>query len=505
VTKIARRLDELAVSLSGVALPGQSATVPAVQVSDVCVDSRRVSPGALFVCVPGTKVDGHRFAADALARGAVALVAERPVESGDAPLILVRSARRALAMLASAFYGHPSRRLRVVGVTGTNGKTTTTYLVRAVAEAAGEKAGVLGTLGYDFGSRHEPPATTTPEPTLLQKLFAEMVDGGVRVAAMEVSSHALAMDRVSGTRFAAAVFTNLTRDHLDFHGTEDAYREAKLALFRGVPEPPGDPSPPASAVVNLDDPSSSAFLAAASGPVLTYGRGAACDVRAEREEIAADGSSALVRHPKGRTEVGVRLPGPFNVTNALAAFAAGLSLGYEPDAIARGIAGVEAVPGRMQAVRCGQPFGVIVDYAHTPDALRTVLTSARRLSRGALVCVFGCGGDRDQGKRPEMGRIAVTLADRAVITSDNPRSEDPLAIIAAIQEGAREAGGTYETEPDRRAAIERAIAGAREGDVVLIAGKGHEDYQILGDRTIHFSDVEVAEEFLRGLGYGEAA
>lgn len=408
-------------------------------------------------------------------------------------------------MLASAFHGHPSRRLRVVGVTGTNGKTTTTFLVRSAAEAAGEKAGVIGTLGYFFGLRREPPATTTPEPTLLQGLLRAMADDGVHVAAMEVSSHALAMDRVTGTRFAAAVFTNLTRDHLDFHGTEEAYRDAKLKLFRGVPEAPGDPAPPVAAVINRDDPSAPAFIRASAGPVLTYGRGAASDVRAASETISTDSSTVVVRHPGGEQPLGVRLPGPFNVMNALGAFAAGLVLGYEPGAIARGIESVEAVPGRMHPVRLGQPFGVLVDYAHTPDALRTVLESARSLTRGKLYCVFGCGGDRDRGKRPEMGRIAVALADHAVITSDNPRGEDPLAIIAEIEEGAHAAGGGYEVEPDRRTAIGRALGRARPGDVVVIAGKGHEDYQILGDRAIRFSDLEAAEEALRALGYGGGA
>jgi len=499
-----RKLAELAASLADVAEPGSLAGLPERTITDVCVDSRRVVPGALFVCVPGTQVDGHRFAADALARGAVALVAERPVSAEGAPVILVRSARRALAMLASAFHGHPSRRLRVVGVTGTNGKTTTTFLVRGVAEAAGEKAGVLGTLGYSFGDRKEPPATTTPEPTLLQGLLAAMEAEGVRVAAMEVSSHALVMDRVAGTRFATGVFTNLTRDHLDFHGTEEAYREAKLGLFRGVPQPPGDPARPPAAVVNGDDPSSPAFVRAAAGPVTTFGRGEAAQVRAVREEVSADSSAVLVRHPGGEQAVRVRLPGPFNVMNALGAFAAGLTLGYAPEAIARGIESVDAVPGRMQPVRLGQPFGVLVDYAHTPDALQTVLTSARSLARGKLICVFGCGGDRDKGKRPVMGRIAVSLSDHAVITSDNPRSEDPLAIIAEIEEGARSLPGAYEVVPERRAAIARALGLAREGDVVLIAGKGHEDYQILRDRTIHFSDSETAEAILRALGHGGA-
>jgi UDP-N-acetylmuramoyl-L-alanyl-D-glutamate--2,6-diaminopimelate ligase len=448
-------------------------------------------------------VDGHRFAQDALARGAVAIVAERRIETQGAPLILVRSARRALAMLASAFNGHPSRRLRVVGVTGTNGKTTTTFLIRAVAEASGEKAGIIGTLGSFAGGLEVPPVTTTPEPTVLQKLLSDMAAEGVRVAAMEVSSHALAMDRVSGTRFIAGLFTNLTRDHLDFHGTEEAYRDAKRLLFRGVPQPPdAAAAAPMTGIINRDDPSSEAFIEASAGPVITFGRGENADLRVVREEIGVESSLFRVRHQGGEQDVGVRLPGPFNVMNALGAFGVGIALGYAPGTIALGIESVEAVPGRMQPVRAGQPFAVLVDYAHTPDALETVLRSARRLTKGTLFCVFGCGGDRDRGKRPEMGRIAVSFSDRVLITSDNPRSEDPLAIIAEIEDGARAVSGSYAVEPDRRAAVERALAEAREGDTVMIAGKGHEDYQILGGRISHFSDAEVAAEALRALGYG---
>jgi UDP-N-acetylmuramoyl-L-alanyl-D-glutamate--2,6-diaminopimelate ligase len=429
------------------------------------------------------------------------VVAEREVETGDAPLIRVRSSRKALARLAGAFHGHPSRRLKVAGITGTNGKTTTAFLVRGIAEESGDISGVIGTLGYFIGDRREPPVTTTPEPTLLQRLLAEMEQAGARVVAMEVSSHALSMDRVTGTRFATAVFTNLTRDHLDFHGTEEAYREAKLRLFRGVSDEPAGVQAAPFGVVNRDDPSAPAFIAACAGPVLTYGRGPECDVRAVGEDNGPDGSRVVVRHREGETSVQVRLPGPFNVLNALGAFGAGLALGYRPDRIAQGIESVHAVPGRMEPVRAGQPFAVLVDYAHTPDALETVLRSARRIARRRLICVFGCGGDRDRGKRPLMGRVAVTLADRVVITSDNPRSEDPLAIIGEIEAGAQTAPGRYEIEADRREAIGRALSGAGDGDVVVVAGKGHEDYQILKDRTIHMSDVEVAREWLSALGF----
>jgi len=432
----------------------------------IVTDSRDSTSGSLYVALRGARVDGHHFAHVAVEKGAVAVVAEREV-AVDAPQLIVADTRVAISRLADAFYGRPSQALRIAGITGTNGKTTTTHLVRAICEAAGEPCGLIGTLGASFADRKWPLDNTTPLALELHAVLAALRDAGARDVAMEVSSHALALGRVEDVRFAVAALTNLTRDHLDFHGTIDRYAAAKRRLFDLAP----------LAVLNADDPWGVKFAAGLPGAI-TYAIDAPATVRAQNVELDGDGSHFQV----DGTDVHTTLPGRFNVRNALAAFAIGRAFGFADAAIARGIAATRAVPGRMERIGA---FGIdaIVDYAHTPDALENVLRAARETAKRKLIVVFGCGGDRDPGKRAEMGTIAAGLADRVIVTSDNPRSEDPLTIARAIAEGIR-----ADIVLDRRRAIRRAINEAVAGDVVVIAGKGHETYQIVGAQTLPFDD-----------------
>jgi UDP-N-acetylmuramoyl-L-alanyl-D-glutamate--2,6-diaminopimelate ligase len=441
-------------------------------------------PGALHVCIPGHTADGHDFAADAVRRGAAALIVERELEP-DVPQLLVESSRRAMAAAADAFYGHPSAALDVVGITGTNGKTTTAFLLHAVLEAAGRRSGLLGTVEQRVGGQVEPVVRTTPESVDLQALLRRMADAGDTACVMEVSSHALELERVADVRFAAAAFTNLTQDHLDFHPDMEHYFRAKARLFERAP-----------AAINVDDQYGRRLAAEAGGPVLTYGRAdPAAGVRPHAVDVGPSGVISLIATtPRGPLPLDVRLRGAFNVENVLCAVAISEVLGLPHDAVRAGIAAVAGVPGRFEPVESGQPFTVLVDYAHTPDGLENVLRSAREITAGRLICVFGCGGDRDRGKRPLMGAVARRLADVAVVTSDNPRSEDPAAIIADIT-----AGFAMDVEVDRRTAIARAVAMAGAADVVVIAGKGHEQGQELADRTIPFDDREVAREALSAL------
>jgi len=443
-----------------------------VEVRDLAYDARAVVPGTLFFCVPGSRADGHEFAGVAVERGAVALVVERPVDA-PVPQLLVPSARAAMAVVADAFFGRPSEELEVAGVTGTNGKTTTAHLLHAILAAAGRRPGLLGTVEARVGSRPRVLERTTPEAIDLQRLFREMLDAGDRSCAMEASSHASELHRLDRVRFRVLVFTNLSQDHLDFHGTMERYFAAKRRLFDGVP-----------AVVNVDDPWGRRLLDELGGAALTFGF----------SDDAEVGPGALAG-------VELRLRGRFNVLNALGAAAAARVLGIDPDAVKAGIEAVEGVPGRFEEVSEGQPFTVLVDYAHTPDSLETVLREARGLAEGRVLCVFGCGGDRDREKRPLMGHVAGELVDLAVVTSDNPRSEDPDAIIAEIVAGAT---GELVVEADRRAAIEAAVEAARPGDVVVIAGKGHEQGQEAGGIVLPFDDREVAREALRKLAGARA-
>jgi UDP-N-acetylmuramoyl-L-alanyl-D-glutamate--2,6-diaminopimelate ligase len=459
--------------------------LPDVEVGALAYDSRTVAPGALFFCVPGFETDGHDFAADAVARGAAALVVERPLGLG-VPEVVVDSVRVAMAPAAARFYGDPSAELEVVGVTGTNGKTTTAFLARALLEAAGRPCGLLGTVTSVVGGRERGVVRTTPEAIDLQRDFRAMLDGGDRACAMEVSSHALALHRTDAIHWSVTVFTNLSRDHLDFHATMEEYFVAKRELFVAGP---------GASVVNVDDPYGRR-LAAELPTAITFALDAQADWRAQDVRTGLDGSGFRVRSPVGELEVRSPLPGRFNVSNVLGALAAAVALGVDPGVAVPALADAGRVPGRFEPVDEGQEFAVLVDYAHTPDSLENVLGAARELTGRRVLCVFGCGGDRDQGKRPLMGAIARRLADVVVVTSDNPRSEDPEAIIAQVVEGA---GDGAEAIVDRRAAIERAIGLAGPGDVVVIAGKGHEQGQELAaGRRVPFDDVTVAREALRG-------
>jgi len=411
------------------------------------------------------------------------------------PVVCVDDSRRALGVLAGRFYGDPSSRLCMVGVTGTNGKTTVTYLCKAVLEAAGRRVGLIGTVSYQIGAECLPASHTTPGAVELQALLARMVSAGMEAVVMEVSSHALAQDRTAGCEFDVAIFTNLTQDHLDFHHDMDSYFQAKLRLFADL-NPAGRKSRPKRAVVNVDDARGGRVCGASRVPVWTYAIRQPADIRAEDVQLALSGIRFTAVTPCGRFPIESRLVGEHNVYNILAAIGAGLHEGVPPEVVQRGIASVANVPGRFERVEAGQDFTVVVDYAHTDDALLRLLTAARALKAGRIITVFGCGGDRDRGKRPQMGRVAARLSDVVFLTSDNPRSEDPAAILREIELGVRdvlaEKPVRYEVIADRRAAIEAAVREAKAGDMVLIAGKGHEDYQIVGSTRLHFDDREVA-------------
>jgi UDP-N-acetylmuramoyl-L-alanyl-D-glutamate--2,6-diaminopimelate ligase len=474
----------------GGAAPGGPAEA-STPITAVAYRAERAQPGALFCCLRGARADGHDFAPEAVRRGAAALLVERPLPLG-VPQVEVPDARLGMALAAAALEGRPSESLLVVGITGTNGKTTSAFLLRAILEAAGLPCGLLGTIEARVGGVAEPLARTTPESADLQRLLARMRDAGDRACAMEASSHALVQRRVAGVRFAAALFTNLTRDHLDYHDTAEEYSLAKRALFL---RPPGEgPDPPGA--VNLDDELGRRI--AAERATLGYAVERPADVRPADARLRAEGLWARLDTPRGPLEVESPLRGRFNLANVTGAVAVGEVLGLDHAAVAAGIASVAGVPGRFEPVDAGQGFQVLVDYAHTPDSLRNVLRSAREVAGDRrLLVVFGCGGDRDRGKRPQMGAIARELADVAVVTSDNPRTEEPQAIIDEILAGAEAAaGGEVEVEPDRRAAIALALARAEPGDVVVVAGKGHERGQERHGVITPFDDREVARELL---------
>ncbi|MFO7156219.1 MAG: UDP-N-acetylmuramoyl-L-alanyl-D-glutamate--2,6-diaminopimelate ligase [Pseudomonadota bacterium] len=461
------------------------------EIRAIVCDSRQVRDGALFVCLPGERFDGHDFARDAVMRGAAAVLAERPVEVGGAPLFLVPSARKALAELALRWEGNPERELRLAGVTGTNGKTTTTFLLASILEAAGEKAGILGTVGtFVGGERIANTGLTTPGPLELAAELRRIVDRGCTCAAMEVSSHALEQERVAGLRFAAAAFTNLSRDHLDYHGTMEAYFAAKSRLFSERLAEEG------VAVVNADDPWASRVGAPR---VLRFSlRDRAADIFAHELRISMEGIRMEVKTPSGPLTIRSSLVGEHNAENLLCAVGLALALGVKRQAIEQGLERSAGAPGRLERIE-GKGVTVFVDYAHTDAALAAAIRTLRRLGPARLSVVFGCGGDRDRGKRAPMGEAAA-MADRVIVTSDNPRSEDPEAIIREILVGIRRTHHPDVTvEPDRRRAIELAIEGAVPGEAVLIAGKGHEDYQIVGTERRHFDDREEARRVLAEL------
>ena len=436
-----------------------------VEVLDLAYDARHVTPGAAFFCVPGARADGHDFASQAVSNGAVALVVERHLPV-NVPQLVVPDARAAMALAADELFGRPTETLQVAGVTGTSGKTTTSFLLYAILAAAGRRPGLLGTVEARVGGERRGVVRTTPEAIDLQRLFREMLDAGDRSCAMEASSHASELHRLDRVRFAVLVFTNLSQDHLDFHGDMESYFEAKRRLFLAEPRP--------RAVVNVGD---------------EYGRRLAAEL--------PDAATFSIDDADRLDGIDLKLRGRFNVENALGALVAARELGIDDDSIKRGLESLRGVPGRFESVEEGQSFAVVVDYAHKPDALEKVLRAARDLAHGRVIAVVGAGGDRDRGKRPLMGRIASELADVVIVTTDNPRSEDPRAIIDEIVAGA---AGDVEVEPDRAAAIGRAVELARDGDVVLIAGKGAEQGQQFADRTIPFDDREAAREALRALG-----
>jgi UDP-N-acetylmuramoyl-L-alanyl-D-glutamate--2,6-diaminopimelate ligase len=468
--------------------PSEVAGEGPVEISDLAYDTRHVSAGALFFCVRGERVDGHDLAWEAIERGAAALAVERLLDV-DVPQLVLPSTREAMAVAADVFFSEPTKELELAGVTGTNGKTTTAYLLRAILEAAGRKPGLVGTVEWQVGGETRPAPFTTPEAIDLQRLFREMVDAGDRSAAVEASSHGAALRRLDRVRFDALVFTNLSQDHLDLHGTMEDYFAAKRRLFIGAAPPP--------AAINVGD-DWGRRLASDLGdlhraPLVTFALDAE-DAEVRPEELVLDTHGSRFR--AAGIELETKLRGRFNVENALGAVAAGLLLDLDEHAIAEGIASVAGIAGRFEPVDEGQPFMVLVDYAHTPDSLASALAAARELTPGRVLVVFGAGGDRDRGKRPLMGKVAADLADVVIVTSDNPRSEEPLAIIQDVLQGA---GLDVEIDPDRRSAIGRAISLADDGDVVVIAGKGHEQGQDLDGVVSPFDDREVARSALREL------
>lgn len=478
------------------ALPELKPIHPDPDILALHYDSRKVQPGSLYACLPGSHTDGHHFVAQALQQGAVAVLCQRDwlcqqqdLDPGIA-WIGVANTRLALAQLAAAFYGYPSRQLALIGVTGTNGKTTTTHLIHSLFENLGYPIGLIGTLGCFFGHTQIPTGFTTPFAPELQQILAQMQTQGARVVTMECSSHALDQHRLDALEFDCAVFTNLTQDHLDYHGTMEAYAAAKQILFERLLKPDG------VAILNADDPISATYAQASRGQVFYYGLSSLADLRASDPVYKLAGVNYTL-HWQGKTyPVSLPIPGHYNLLNSLAAIATGLMMGQEIFLLLEALAKVPGIPGRLEVVTPPDyPFMVAVDYAHTPDSLDNVLSTARQFTRGRLLCVFGCGGDRDRHKRPQMGQIASEKADLIWLTSDNPRSEDPVQILSEISAGIGRTKNVWQ-EPDRQAAIISALEAAQPGDVLIIAGKGHETYQIFKDHTIHFDDREVVRQWL---------
>jgi UDP-N-acetylmuramoyl-L-alanyl-D-glutamate--2,6-diaminopimelate ligase len=470
-----------------------------IEIRQVACDSRKVQPGALFFALHGAKADGNAFIQDAMRRGAVAIASAELAPS--APLsgvawIQVRDARKALAITAANFFGHPANALQLVAVTGTNGKTTTTSVIDAIVKASGAKTGLFGTIAYHTPLGDYPAPNTTPESVELQGFFAEIRDAGGKYAVLEASSHSLAMDRLWGCHFQAAVFTNLTREHMDYHKTFEDYFAAKKRLFEGT-----GAGAPEVAVVNSDDEFGKR-LAGLAKKTVTYGLESHAEITTKKFQLTFDGLTFTAQTPNGKVEVVSSLVGRINVYNILGAIGAGQALGLSNEVIETGIRNLESVSGRFQRIDLGQPFLVIVDYAHTDDALENLIRTARELnSKGRIITLFGCGGEKDRTKRPVMGEVTGRLSDLTILSSDNPRSEDPLKIISDIIVGLQKTAGKYLIEPEREKAIGLAMDEARAGDIVLLAGKGHENYQILADRRLEFDDREMARRALRERGF----
>jgi UDP-N-acetylmuramoyl-L-alanyl-D-glutamate--2,6-diaminopimelate ligase len=486
------KIMELLDSLNIIKIQGDTDRI----VKSIYYDSRRVTSQSLFVAISGYKSDGHRYIKDAVEKGAVAVVRDRDVsvnQYGESVAdILVDDSRKALALLASKFYGYPSRGLGLIGITGTNGKTTVSYLIDSLLRCAGFHVGVIGTIAYSYRNRVLPSSQTTPESADLQQMLRDMVDNHTDYCVLEVSSHSLALKRVVGCDFQTAVFTNLGRDHLDFHKNQEAYFESKAGLFKDYPIK--------TAVINVDDPFSQRLLEDCQGKVFTYGIKESADIRAEKIVCSEKGSFFTVKTPCGSLTIRSSLLGQHNVSNILAAIGGGISQNICLEDMKRGIEAVAGVPGRFERIEEGQDFTVAVDYAHTADALENLLQAARGITEKRIILIFGCGGDRDREKRPLMGSAAERLSDFSIITSDNPRSENPSSIIGEIERGFREAGGkkdSYLMIENREEAIRKGIEMARKGDTVLIAGKGHETYQIVGSEIRDFDDKKVVKKFLR--------
>lgn len=470
-----------------------------LQICQVACDSRKVQAGALFFALQGAKADGNAFIREAVKRGAIAIASEAPAGSykpAGVACIQVREARKTLATAAANFFGHPAKALQLVAVTGTNGKTTTTSVVDAIVKASGAKTGLFGTIGYHTPSGDYPAPNTTPESVDLQKFFAEIRDAGGKYAVLEASSHSLAMDRLWGCHFQAAVFTNLTREHLDYHKTFEDYFAAKKRLFEGT-----GAGVPEVAVLNSDNEFGKRLPGLAKKTV-TFGLQSKADITTKKFDLSFEGLTFTAHTPNGKVHVVSPLVGRINVYNILAAIGAAQALGLSNEVIQTGIRNLESVSGRFERIDLGQPFLVIVDYAHTDDALENLIRTARELnSKARIITLFGCGGEKDRTKRPVMGEVTGRLSDLTILSSDNPRSEDPLKIISDIIVGLQKTAGKYLIEPDREKAIGMAMEEARAGDIVLLAGKGHENYQILADRTLEFDDREMARRALRERGY----
>lgn len=466
---------------------------PDIEITKVCANSQEVTTGALFIALKGSIHDGHNFIPEAVAKGASAVMVEKevPVPQGVS-LVLVEKTQSAQTLAGKNFYGDPAAKLKLIGITGTKGKTTTAFMTYSILKTAGLKSGLIGTIYNVVKGEKLATKNTTPDSLTLQQLMAEMVKAGTEYVVMEVSSHAIALGRIAGLSFARGVFTNITRDHLDFHHTFEEYLEVKTSFFRDLPST-------AKAIINLDDPHGPQIAAVANGEVIGYGLRSACPVRAEKVETTMKDTEFELISPAGRCPVRLNLIGQFNVYNALAASAVGLSLGLGPEAVRRGLEQLPGVPGRFELVPTKGEYTVVIDYAHTPDSLKNLLMTARTLAQKRVITVFGCGGNRDQGKRPLMGGVAAELSDYTIITNDNPRREDPEAIAAQIKAGFLEArpGGAFEVLLDRKAAIRKAVFMAEKGDMVVIAGKGHETYQDFGTYKIHFDDKEIAEAALK--------
>ena len=498
--RMANHVSKLSALFEGVevSVPG---TAAGLEIRQVTCDSRKVQPRALFFALHGAKADGNTFLRDAVSRGAVAIASEEAAPVAMPPSVTwirVPEARKALAITAANFFGQPASALQLVAVTGTNGKTTTTSLIDAIIKASGAKTGLFGTIAYHTPLKDYPAPNTTPESVDLQGFFAEIRDTGGRFAVLEVSSHSLAMDRVWGCHFAAAVFTNLTREHMDYHKTFEDYFAAKLKLFEGT-----GAGAPDTAVINTDDEYGKR-LASLAKNAISYGLQSGAQLTTKKFQPSFSGLAFTAQTPNGKIEIESSLVGRINVYNILAAIGAAQALGLSNDVIASGIRNLKSVSGRFQPIAMGQPFLVVVDYAHTDDALENLIRTARELNpKRRIITLFGCGGEKDRTKRPVMGEVAGRLSDLTILSSDNPKSEDPLKIISDIVVGLQKTNGKYMIEPDREKAIGLAIDEARAGDILLLAGKGHENYQILADRTLEFDDREVARRALRERGFDE--